>query len=580
MRIPTILGNWELPVVFLLDSWLPLSSELLNPLIRNFVVEQTTLSSLWGIIPSVDHATQMAWIIIYGDQLNSINQEEFIDSEIIPYAKIYSMVIWDNRPKIWIWSIPEILESLSQIQLNQNIKIFNLSFNLENPKQDNVNIHPFSFFIDKYLFFHPEILVINSLWNYRWDTDWNYFTEECCNLLVPSDGINILSVWSFWKDDNWYKIALWSTKNHYDKWSIINKIRQWTNNLGSLKRMENYYKKPDVLWLWENWECPTVNTTTSILTHWHWTSHATAYVSSLAAQLLKMYPSLKYAMSLENLLLKFTKNLNAQHEINFSMPISPVIQSRIDDLINKTDLNEDIIKAKENEFIQKRFSWDRVLEVSNIFYNAKNRKTLIIEWEINLWTMDSIRINLCDYILKSELESSTVSIDWFLSYRWMPFIWDSIWYNIISVSSAVWFTSDYQNWDFLNKDKIRWSSNQCCQKWVRYPRNYIEKITTKTHIFKNLLVQNDWNIDVILKSVIRRKRDNEIKEIIKEYFDELWDSNCVERLNEAFIIYQETHNINIEKIKIPYSLILSIDVHADIDVYDVVETTISEEISI
>ena len=582
----------HLPVVFLFDSWFPADRSVVNDLIEPLVVDQKTIPSLEKENTFRDHAVQMAGIIVYGEILNNVqNYDSFIEWELTPYARLYSILVWADKPRIWIHSLPEIFDEVisDKIVKDQRIKIFNMSWNIELPKQENENINFLSYTLDKYLFFHPEILAINSVWNYEWSKDNNFFTYPNNNINVPSDALNILSIWSFWIDEskNIY-IANGTSKNQYDKWSIKNNL-VWQSNIDSVRkiqRSENYYTKPDLLWLWEKWTSTTQSILTLLKDSSNWTSHATAYISHLSSKILLLYPELKYALSVENILLKFANNYEKiNYEINPEEPIYESINDRINDLLEKTTFDKEKILEYENRAIHKRYIWWWVADISNIFYNKERTKTFIIEWEIWIGDLQYHRINILDHISKDILESNDIWIDWHISFRAIPCLEDSLWYNMINIIWWVWFASDYEKDGKFKHENIKnsvwkkkpspikWSSNQMCKDRIRYPRNHIEQITTKTDVFKQLFTSNNGNVDVIVKSLLWRKRENEVKDFFKDYFDWIWPDWCVDFLKDTYNLYVKSKNIDLSLVKIPYSIIISVEVKANIDIYDTIEVT-------
>ncbi len=589
---PLELENIEnLPIVFLLDSGLALNKDVLNPLLVDIVQKQDTIEQLKNEIPIRNHATQMAGIIAYGEQLYDIDDKlAFTSRTLYPSARIYSLFVWTDKPKIGIWSLPSLFWILNNTDavLNQNIKIYNLSRNISVPKKDNDNISFISYLVDKYLFFQPDILVLNSVGNYEGPKPPNFHTFSHSNLNIPSDAINILSIGSFKiMTDKKLSVSKGTSKNHYDRWSISNPLKNNIIAWNSIKRSNNKYSKPDILWLGERWNSTTQDTNFNLLTlnPCSWTSHATAYVSHLSAKIIWLYPDLKYAMTVEAILQHFlSDNIDSELEITDEHPFSKKLNDRIDHIKDKANFSHNEIIQKENEFLKERYVGWGVVDISNLnkfFYNDKNSLTFVVEWKINLWSMQYHSIDLLDYITRETLEQNTIKFDWFISFRGLPYLKDSIGYNMLNIVSSFRSKNDYstQDWIFNGKEQMKWSWNSTCHTRMRYPKTSIPSITTRTTAFRNLIIDNDWNLDIMVKSFVRKNREKDIKKLIKEYFDNLEDdSYCADFLQSTYYNYQATNSISRSLRKIPYSIVVSVSVLADVDVYDTI--TLTEDIDL
>ena len=79
--------------------------------------------------------------------------------------------------------------------------------------------------------------------------------------------------------------------------------------------------------------------------------------------------------------------------------------------------------------------------------------------------------------------------------------------------------------------------------------------------------------------MIWKNREKDIQKIIKEYFDNLADASyCADFLQNSYTDYLESKKISLNLIEIPYSIVLSVKILADIDIYDTI--TMTEDIDL
>jgi hypothetical protein len=590
LTIPNItLSQPTLPIVYLLDSWLPPNTNILNPMIQPFIVDQLIPEELEWQFSGETHAVKMAWVIIYWDQLLNVNFDNIYESEIVWYARLLSILIWDSEPKLNLHTIPELLYQIKEIA-DQNIKIVNASFNLKWLNYfEWVDINHMSFLIDLFLFFNPDVLFINSVWNYLRpssdlislknefvDNDYlNIYSFKETSLQSPSDWLNVFSIWSLenCSTTSWGESTLAShtRKSLIDNWIISNNFsdKSIISSWREVKKISIWIIKPDLLSPWCNWNTTIQDSTLKLLCEQGrgGTSYASAYISHLSAKTIWIYPELQYASSIEALFLHFSVNFNKHYHFSDGLSVSNNIYERINLLKDKFDSSKhpDIYLREEKEII-KWLVWGWVVNPYSIISNLKNVRTIIIESSISLCTEQIHNLDLRTYIPEAHLIDDITKVKWTICFKALPDIDWGLWYNLINIQGGFSFTGAIEKPTPENKSPQSRSWRDYCRNWMRSNRQKIpHKIISwsRTWIQKvNFLsmVENNYILKVHAKSIFWRKKETLIKDIINDYIEFCSANNF--KCSDLF------WNINnISDIRIPYSIVITLETHKDIDLY-------------
>ncbi|MDC6387906.1 S8 family peptidase [Maribacter sp. PR1] len=263
------------------------------------------------------HGTLVAGLCIFGSELPATVQEEYqAKCRVLPIK-----VLHHDTDAI---NFPAMLKAIRQANNQHGVRIFNMSLTMALVKNYNETFSYFAYELDK-LSHSLDILIFISVGNfdsvslqellttdYHQDHDYPTFfycpnstspVHRCenTNICVPSESLNNLSIGSLagnYQQNDHTDIspsadhpAFYSRKSHYD-------YNRDVNNKPLLKHQKNkYLNKPDLVV--EGGDLHHSDSGIEVLTnpgHYYTktagTSLSTPLISSMAAELIKSYPSL------------------------------------------------------------------------------------------------------------------------------------------------------------------------------------------------------------------------------------------------------------------------------------------------
>lgn len=469
-------------LVCVVDSWID-SWTILN----NYIEKKTSLnlSHIW-INPLSDskaliwHWTNVAWIIIFWNQINNKLQE------LTPLCKVCSLqIIWPGNETTIDYR--KVVDDIKSIHLNswKNVKIFNLSFSTECLK--NNEISDFSLSLDS-LMHEYDILCVISAWNHtKWDMDYPmWWLLADSNITSPAESINWITVGSIWDSIFWPDyVSSYSRKDNI------------CYPMTFSEKFKDYRKKPDILAFggYKNQELLTL-WPSNALTEVCWTSFATPFVTHLLLILKSFYANITMN-SLKWLLINSCENV----------------------IIDETIFNKFLIDKK-------KLYWNWIVPAEKIdnwefMFSNDNKVTILIESEMNFsdysfsnYPFLNTKIKMPQLRVK---RWEHVQIKATICYNPLVNLTDNLWdYN----TCFLWFRLHSWNDDFKNNWKgvteltqlswERWS-------WKPFKKFFWHNCKTESFTFTknsyNNLVLNDLSITI--KWVL--KEDSLVEEWYKEH---------------------------------------------------------------
>lgn len=403
----------NLPIIGVIDTGLSLIDPL-RPLFSGIAYDQTT----YGIhFDEIGHGTMVAGLIVFGDEFNKDVKTTYQAKAKI--AVIKALHFEDDDINILL-----LLDNIRRAKREYGIRVFNMSLNIPVVKKYNESHSSFAYELDK-LAFEEDILIIMSVGNFDPDelnrllqTDTHptheypsFFYDpsgrsphhNCwsTNILEPSESFNNLSVGALAGNlepgDNSDLTPLsdypayYSRKFHYDYNQTINGTQ--------FKRSQNnkHLNKPDVVY--EGGDLKNYNSGVEILRsplsasekfygRASGTSISTPLVTSIAADILKVYPTLR------------TQTVKALIINAGSKTCGP---------------NPPDFRGFPN-LLQKLVGQGKPLK-NNVIFSDDNTVIFIIEDKIDVDEVKVIPLNLPEYIIAS---GNKLRFEMTLTYSFLP----------------------------------------------------------------------------------------------------------------------------------------------------------------
>ncbi len=389
--------------------------EPLKQIVSNNSLDITATAAYWD---ENGHGTMVASIVAFGSEFYESLKERYISK-----AEIFVIKVLTNSNDNL--SIIGIVNAIKEANEKHGVRIFNMSLNEPFAKKYNSTFSEYAYLLDK-LAFENDLLIFISAGNtsaehlkgldeethvsheyphhfYSLDSDSPIHRCELTNIASPSESLNNVTVGAlagnfenkaeFGKTPASELPAIYSRKFHYD-------YNQKVNGSDFMRSQKNkHLNKPDLVHYGgdlfdfeaglEVLRSP-MSDTEKYYSRSCGTSLATPLVTSIAAQILQKYPSLK------------TQSVKAL-----------LINSAFKPWGNNPILYRDVAFKG---LIKKLSGFGMPNEIDAINSNDSN-VTFIIEDEIKLEEFKSIQLNLPKYILETQ---NKLSITATLCYSFLP----------------------------------------------------------------------------------------------------------------------------------------------------------------
>ena len=389
--------------------------EPLSPLISTASIDLTLTSAFWD---DDGHGTMVAGIIAFGSEFYKSLKDNY-DSK----AEIFPIKVLNSGSDSL--SIIGIYNAIKEANEQYGVRIFNMSLNEPFGKKYNSSFSDYAYLLDK-LAYENDILIFISAGNvsadhlkglqdephvsheypfhfYDLNSDSPIHRCELTNIASPADSLNNITVGALagnFENTAQFGItpaselpAIYSRKFHYD-------YNQKINGSDFMKSQKNkFLNKPDLVFFggdlfdfkagMEILRSP-LSSTEKYFSRTCGTSLATPLITSIAAQILKKYPTLK-TQTVKALLINSTIKPWGNNPVKFR-------------------------DASLKHLIKKLVGFGMPDELDSINSN-ENKITFIIEEEINLEEFKVIQINLPKYILDTQNKLSVTAT---LCYSFLP----------------------------------------------------------------------------------------------------------------------------------------------------------------
>ena len=368
----TLQHNETLPIVGIIDSGINVFDPL-SDIIVNHNYDHTEKGAFWD---EIGHGTMVAGLVALGDDFQKEIKENYIAK-----AKLLSIkALHFNNDEI---NIPQLIIDIRDAKKRLNVRIFNMSLNIPNAKRYNEGFSQFAYELDK-LAFEEDILIFISVGNFDDESLFNLIKDDphpdheyptffynpnytsqihnCTNTNIcePSESLNNISVGALAGNleevdstdisPNNISPAYYTRKFHYDYSEIIN------NQTLKQNQKNKNINKPDLvfeggdLFKYES-GIEIIRSPREIENKYYGrscgTSLSTPLITSYAAEILNIYPSLR-TQSVKALLINSASYFNKKTLPDFKASTDTLLKS----LVGYGKPNKKILlSTEENEIL-------------------------------------------------------------------------------------------------------------------------------------------------------------------------------------------------------------------------------------
>jgi hypothetical protein len=484
----------NLPRVGVIDTGITQISPF-NGLIENYSYDHTGSGSFNDV---VGHGTLVAGLIIFGDELPSSVQSNYIaKAKVVAIKAIHR----DNDSL----NIAKIIHDIREEKRRNGTRIFNMSLNSVLSKRYNSTYSDFAFELDK-LAFEEDLVVFLSVGNFdstalhgyiqvNVHSDHNYpvffykldrtspsHSCENTNICEPSDSLNNISVGALAANlepgDNSdisptnLHPAYYTRKFHLDFEQNVNGVA-----LGRNQKNKNL-NKPD--FIYDGGDLFTHDAGMEVLAvpgSWYTrtagTSLSTPLIASLAAQVIHQYPQFNM-QSVKALLLNSSSHYK----------------------------HTDFPEFSTNEKLYKKLIGYGKPDKSKLFNGSNESIVLVIEDKIKAGEIMTMPLHLPDYIKTS---GNKLKIDISLCYKFNPVHKDHLNYNPLHISFNVVKNSPISNFstgtaaDYGIKNAFSWSEDHFGLDNLIFSNAQFKSYTLQPNDLKNV----DGTIGIAVRCLVK-----------------------------------------------------------------------------
>ncbi|SIS60024.1 S8 family peptidase [Belliella pelovolcani] len=421
----------DLPIVCIIDTGVQTSIEPFQNIVTPIAIDHTGTAPSWD---EAGHGTAVAGCVAFGTDFFD-NSKKVIEAK----AKIAVLkVIHAENDDL---NIVALLDNIRELNLNYDVRIFNISLNLPGSKSYNAPIGRLAYELDK-LVYELDILIINSVGNYSLndldtlmllgEMDLNlhypsffYKTSpeiefhicELTNIQEPSEAMNIISVGALAGNfENGVTDgitpakeypAYYTRKFHMDPSIFINgkKLKDTQDN--------KHLNKPDLVF--EGGDYISSEAAMEVITNpldpnspyygrMAGTSLAAPLITSLVAELLKAYPDLNMT-SIKALLINIAEPPAGKKPPHF--------------------------ESKESKQIYRKLTGHGRPNQERLFDNDNNSVTFIIEDRAVFDEFYTFNLKFPDWVLTTK---NKIEVTGTLVYKFLPLLNNHLAYLPLHIS--------------------------------------------------------------------------------------------------------------------------------------------------